>query len=114
MTGFYERSAILSRSKERFTDFNTLNAYLISKGSTFGRSIPLYAIGSDGNDSNIIGHWGYDSDGKIVPMGVIRFDRITDGGTGLVNDDFNGTLWLKSFDVHYEIDSFGSRQEYIK
>lgn len=36
------------------------------------------------------------------------------GETGLVNDNFNGTLWLKSFDVHFEVDSFGSREEYVK
>lgn len=91
MAGFYERSAILSRSKERFTDFNTLNTYLTSKGSTFGRSIPLYSIGSDGNDTNIIGHWGYDSNGLIVPMGVIRFDRITDGGHAVIASVTDGT-----------------------
>ena len=91
MPGFYERSTILSRQKERFTDYTTLYNYLVSKGSSFGRALPVYAIGSDGNDSNIIGHWGYDSEGKIVPMGVIRFDRITDGGHAIVDSVTDGT-----------------------
>lgn len=39
---------------------------------------------------------------------------VIEGETGLVNDNFNGTLWLKSFDVHFEVDSFGSREEYVK
>jgi len=91
MVGFYERSTILSRKKERFTDFNTLNTWLTAQGSSFGRMIPLYSIGSDGNDSNIIGHWGYDSDGKIVPVGVIRFDRITDGGHAIIESVTDGT-----------------------
>lgn len=33
---------------------------------------------------------------------------------GLVNDNFNGTFWLSSIDFHYEVDSLGSREEYIK
>lgn len=52
----------------------------------------------------------------------IRFSRIVKNAAwtypvltgGLVNDNWNGTLWLRSFDVHFEIDSLGSKEELIK
>jgi len=62
------------------------------------------------------------ADAGISSVLYCRFSRIVKqaGWTypelvgGLVNDDFNGTLFLSFIDIHYEVDSFGSREEFIK
>lgn len=49
--------------------------------------------------------------GKTVSsMLLIRLTRLTTD----VNDAFTGGAFLLSFDIHYEIDSFGSSAEYVK
>lgn len=100
MTGYNQYSNIRSGyTKERFTDYDSLNAYLTDKGSDFKRAIPLYSIGSDGNDEDIIAHFGWQekelSLGNmtqiIAPMGEIVLTKVTDGGFGIVSSVDDGT-----------------------
>lgn len=79
---------------KRFTEFNSLNAYLTAQGATYSRALPLYAIGSDGNDANIIGHWGYNASGAIVPMGTVYFNKVTASKYGTVASAIGTTATL--------------------
>lgn len=47
---------------------------------------------------------------KISSMLLLRLTR----QTANINDQFDGGAFLMSFDIHYEIDSFGSKDEYVK
>lgn len=84
MPGFNSNSNFRNNVKERFTSYDQLYAKLVELGSSSKRAFPLYTIGSDGNDANIIGHWGYNSTGAIVPYGEIDFTKVTDGGFAIV------------------------------
>lgn len=68
----------------RFTNYDSLATYLTAQGSTFKKVLPLYTIGSDANDANIIGHWGYNSNNLIAPFGEIDLTKVTPSRFGTV------------------------------
>ena len=54
---------------------------------------------------------GISMTGKTISCMVLwKLERIGNDGS----DDYTGTARLLEFDIHYEIDTLGSRQEYIK
>jgi len=51
---------------------------------------------------------------KIKPGFYKGFFR-TEPGLDLIDDNVvSGEVLVKEFDIHYQIDSFGSRQEFVK
>lgn len=72
------------------TSYQSVFNYLTERGSTYRGAVPLYTVGGGRDDSNIIGHWGYNSAGLIAPMGYIDFSKATPG-YGIVASVTNGT-----------------------
>lgn len=85
MPGFNSNSNFRNNVKERFTSYDQLYAKLTELGASSKKAFPLYTIGSDGNDTNIMGYWGYNNAGVISPLGDVRLSLITDGGYGNVS-----------------------------
>jgi hypothetical protein len=48
---------------------------------------------------------------RISCMAICKLSRIGDDAT---NDTYAGLAQLLEFDIHYQLDSFGSNAEYIK
>ena len=82
-TDIYVPPAIIPSIPE-YTTFDEVYAYLVSQGSSYKRSFPLFKKGYAGSDSNIITHFGYNSLGYIVPTTEIDLSMVTDGGFGIV------------------------------
>jgi hypothetical protein len=75
-------------SSSRFTDYASIVAALNSLGKSCNRPLTLYPFGSDGNDANIIGCWGWDDNAVeanriIIPYGPVRFNRCTASQWGI-------------------------------
>ena len=73
-----------------YSTFDEVYAYLEAQGATFKKSIPLYKMGFEGDNTKIIGSWGYNSLGYIVPTTEIDFSLVTDGGFGIVSAVVDG------------------------
>ncbi len=88
--------------------FTTIGGYALA-GVT-GRSLAAYehAI-TPMNDESEFG--GIDGAGKTISS--ILVCRLRRTGTNS-NDTYNGSAFLLSFDFHYQIDSFGSGEPFIK
>jgi hypothetical protein len=100
----YSGSTVVASRKTstlpRFTNYDALYSYLEDQGSSYLRAVPLYSIGSDGDDTNIIGHWSYQSGSSgyvISPMGMVDLTKVSDGGFGIVSSvDDTTTITLTS------------------
>ena len=84
-----------------------------SVNGTFSTSSTIYGstdgIGTDVHE--VVGLGGIDGTGqKISSMLICRLFRNASGAT----DDFEGNIMLLQFDIHYEVNSAGSRLEFIK
>jgi hypothetical protein len=84
------------------TTKSTLTGYTLA--GTAGRSVAAY--------EHVITPLGFiaGTDKTISSMLVCRLSRMTKDS----NDNFANNAFLISFDVHFEIDSFGSKDEYVK
>lgn len=69
----------------RFCELSNLIAYLGAQPAGVNPVLPLYPLGSDGNDSNRIGHWGQDAHGFVVTQGPINLTRLSDSRSGLAS-----------------------------
>jgi hypothetical protein len=93
----------------------------INVGDTFTDSLtpdekyttsPLTADNGDALIHLITPFTEIDMTGKrISTMALCRLSRVADDAT---NDTYAGVAQLLEFDIHYQVDSFGSNAEYIK
>ena len=63
--------------RPRFTDKATLFAWLAAQPAGVNPIHPLYPIGSAGDDSSRIAHWGRNAAGVIVPYGEILLSKVS-------------------------------------
>lgn len=88
--------------------------------ATFGATTIIYANDTSSGDTTLLDNKHYlTALGTITGTGKtlssMLLCRVFRDATGaLATDDYGNGAWLLEVDFHFEIDSLGSRQEYIK